>query len=160
MFVRCVESVAQEKHNSTVFCPTQFRELADKQLLDKIMRELETAHLVMMDVSMEKIGEYWFPDAGVMIEFGLVVKDPSKGLEFLYMFCDQVTERNHLPPMIPRLEITKYDEQKEDELKNYIRLALEKFERAVPEKLRQALQAKAATQIMLQSTKGGSSEYL
>lgn len=154
IFVKCVEEVAQERGDSSVFCPTKFRDLIDKQLLDKILRELDSSHLILMDVSMEKIGESWHPNAGVMVEFGLVVKDLTKGLEFIYMFCDQATERNQLPPMIPRVEVQQYDETKIDELKEFIRQAVQKYERAVPERLRQALQAKGASQIMYEIAKG------
>lgn len=148
VFVKCVEEVAQERGDSSIFCPTKFRELMDIQLLDKVLRELNSSHLVLMDVSMEKIGENWYPNAGVMVEFGLIVKDLTKGLEFVYMFCDQATERTQLPPIIPRTEVQKYDETKIDELKESIRQAVHKYEQAVPERLRQALQAKGATQIM------------
>jgi hypothetical protein len=157
IFVKCVEEIAQERGDTSVFCPTKFRELRDKQLLDKVIRELDSSHLVLMDVSMEKIGENWYPNAGVLVEFGLIVKDLTKGLDFVYMFCDQTTERTQLPPIIPRTEVQKYDESKINELKEFIRQAVHKYEQGVPERLRQALQAKGISQIMYEISKSSTS---
>jgi|YelNatPaOPRAMG01_1025707.scaffolds.fasta_scaffold26291_5 hypothetical protein len=151
-FIKCVKEVAHERNDEVIFCPDQFRELRDKQLLDKVIRELETSHLVLMDVSMKKFDDEWYPNPGVMIEFGLVVKDITKGLGFVYMFCDQNTDRNQLPPLIPRIEVIQYSEDNEDELKNLIRTALQKFEKDVPEMLRQALQAKGAIELVYRTS--------
>ena len=151
-FIKCVKEVAHERNDEVIFCPDQFRELRDKQLLDKVIRELETSHLVLMDVSMKKFDDEWYPNPGVMIEFGLVVKDITKGLGFVYMFCDQNTDRNQLPPLIPRIEVIQYSEDNEDELKNLIRTALQKFEKDVPEMLRQALQAKGVIVLVFRTS--------
>lgn len=151
-FIKCVKEVAQERNDEVVFCPDKFRDLRDKQLLDKVMRELETSHLVLMDVSMKKFDSEWYPNPGVMIEFGLVVKDLAKGLGFVYMFCDQNTDRNQLPPLIPRVEVIQYSEDNEDELKDFVRKALQKFEKDVPEMLRQALQAKGAIELIYRTS--------
>lgn len=147
-FIDCVNSVAQERGDRTIYPPDEFRDLRDRQLLEKAMREVRTSHLVLMDVSMENLGEKWYPNSGVMIEFGLVMNDPTKGIECVYMFCDQDTERDHLPPMIPRVEVTQYSENNEDELKGFIRTALQEYGEAVPERLRQALLVKHATEIL------------
>lgn len=69
------------------------------------MRELKLSNLVLMDVSMKSYGGESYPNSGVMIEFGLLMNDRTKSLEYVYFFCDERTERNNLPFMIPRVDL-------------------------------------------------------
>lgn len=153
VFRKTVEAIAQEKGHSTIYCPEQFRNLKNKQLSDKVIRELKTSHLVFMDVSMKKSGKEWFPNSGVLIEFGLAMNDPTKGLDFIYFFCDKDTDKNHLPPLIPRVEVTEYSEKDEDALKDDIREALRNYEKDLPERLRRAKLRAIGTEIAYETSK-------
>lgn len=119
------------------------------------MRELKASHLVLMDVSMENLDGEWYPNPGVMIELGLLVKDPSKGLDSIYFFCDESTDRQRLPPMIPRVEVQEYAEN-DERFEDIVRASLEAFEKQAPEKLRLALEAQAATETMYENKKTSS----
>jgi len=43
------------------------------------MRELKLSNLVLMDVIMKSYGGESYPNSGVMIEFGLLMNDRTKG---------------------------------------------------------------------------------
>ena len=146
-FIRCVREVAEKRGDKSIYPPDVFRDLDDKQILEKVMRELRDSHLIVMDVSMRNFNGEWYPSSGVMMELGVIVEDPTKGLNSVYFFCDELTDRHHLPPMIPRIEVQKYSENDEN-LKKLLRKALDGFERKAPERLRQALKAQTAAKIM------------
>lgn len=153
-FIDCVKEVVDERSDRWFYPPDEFRDLDDKQILDKVKRELRDSNLVLMDVSMKSCDDESYPNSGVMIEFGLVVNDPRKGIDFAYFFCDETTERNDLPPMIPRVDVEQYseDEENRENFKKIIRQALEDFERKAPDKLQKALGAQFALQMLYEST--------
>jgi hypothetical protein len=145
-FIDCVKAVVEEAGDKWYYPPDEFRDLDNKQILDKVKKELWLSHLVMMDVSMKLHNGECYPNSGVMIEFGLLINDSRKGLDYAYLFCNDSTERNDLPPMIPRVEVESYSEGEanRESFKKIIRQALEGFHRKIPERLQQALGAKVA----------------
>lgn len=146
VFRKCVEEATGSRKDEWVYCPEKFRKLKDMQLLEEVMRELGESHIILMDLSMKKFGsDEWYPNSGVMIEFGLIVEDPTKGLGFVYMFCDDKTERDHLPPMIPRVKVQQYSENEPEKLKQMIDKALEDFLSESPERERKLREAYVAT---------------
>jgi len=144
-FIECVEAVAKARNDEWIYCPDRFRKLKDLQLLKEVMRELTDAHIVLMDLSMKKFGDEWYPNSGVMIEFGLLMKDTTKGLGFVYMFCDDKTKRDNLPPMVPRVKVQQYSENHPEALKQMVSKALEEFLRESPERERKLLEVYGAT---------------
>jgi len=154
-FIRCVKGVADDRGDEWVYPPDSFRDLNDKQILEKVIRKLRASHLVLMDISMNNLDGEWRPNSGVMVEFGILVRDPTKGLSSAYFFCDESTDRHHLPSMIPRIEVQKYTENDES-LKEIIRTCLEAFERKAPERLRLALEAQVAAETMYGTMKATS----
>lgn len=152
-FIECVKEVIEERDDKWFYPPDEFRDLDNKQILDKVKKELRLSHLVLMDVSMKCFGDECYPNSGVMIEFGLLMNDPKKGLDYTYFFCDEPTRRNDLPPMIPRVEIERYSENEEnrENFKKIVRQALEDFDRKVPQRLDQALGAKVVLERLLKS---------
>lgn len=155
-FIRCVKEVAEERCDKSVYPPDSFRNLDDKQILEKVIRELRSSHLVLMDLSMKNLNGVWYPNSGVMIEFGLLLRDPTKGLSSAYFFCDESTGRSHIPPMIPRIEVQQYTEGDQKKFKQTIRTCLEDFEKKAPERLRLALEAQTATETMYETKKATS----
>lgn len=145
-FIENVIEVLKERKDKWFYPPDEFRDLDDRQILDKVKRKLRQSNLVLMDVSMKCFNGECYPNSGVMIEFGLLVRDPSIGLESAYFFCDETTDRDHLPPMIPRVEVEQYTEREDnrENLTKKIRQALEEFDRTAPERLRRIQNAKAA----------------
>lgn len=158
-FIECVKAVVEERNDKWFYPPDESRDLDDKQILDKAMKELWLSNLVLMDVSMECFNDKCYPNSGVMIEFGLVMNDSRKeGLGNVYLFCDEATERSRLPPMIPRVEVEQYSESEgnRENFKKIIRHAIEDFERKLPERLQQALDEKVALSRLLMSDTRGS----
>jgi len=147
-FIECAQEVAEGRGDKWFYPPDEFRDLDNVQILDKVMKELWLSNLVLMDVSMKHFNDEFYPNSGVMIEFGLLMNDTRKGLDYVYLFCDENTERNNLPPMIPRVEVEKYSEGEENEenFKKTILQALQDFERKAPDREQQAREAKIALQ--------------
>lgn len=151
-FISCVKEVAEKRGDEPIYTPDIVRDLDDVQILEKVKRELRASHVILMDVSMKNIDNKWYPNPGVMIEFGLAVKDPTKGLSSVYFFCDESTDRHQLPPMIPRIEVQKYSEN-DDNLKKFIEKSLDDFEGKAFERLHRALEAQAVAEMMYETKK-------
>lgn len=151
-FIECVKGVVEEKRGTWFYPPDKFRDLDDKQILKKVMREMRKAHVVLMDVSMKNVDDEWYPNSGVMIEFGLLMRDPTKGLGSAYIFCDETTDRDHLPPMIPRVQVDQYSENEED-FKETVRCALEAFGRKVLDREQQARERAGALERLYELSK-------
>lgn len=149
VFLECIKEVADERHDDVVFCPEKFRTLRDRTLLDKVYREMDESHLILMDLTMKKINPEWYANSGVLIEYGLLVG--IKSLEYVYMFCEEATDRDHLPPLIPRTEVKSYSTNDRDGLKKRIREAIEKFEREAPERERRVMREANASKTLLLS---------
>lgn len=146
-FIECVKEVVGERGDKWFYPPDESRDLDDKQILDKVMRELWFSNLLLMDVSMKCFDNECYPNLGVMIEFGLLMNASGKeGLGNVYLFCDDRTDRNKLPPMIPRVEVEQYSENEEnrENFKKVIQSRLEDFQRKIPERLQKALETKDA----------------
>lgn len=160
-FIECVKEVVEERGDKWFYPPDESRDLDNKQILDKVMKELWLSNLVLMDVSMKCFDGECYPNSGVMIEFGLLMNDLRKGLEYVYFFCDELTERNNLPPMIPRVEVESYKEKGEykENLKKILRQALEDFERKAPDREQQAREAKVALEKLYELSKKTLSTY-
>lgn len=149
-FRKCVEEVARARNDECIYCPEKLRQLKDAQLLEEVKRELVESHIVLMDLSMRKFeGDEWYPNSGVMIEFGLVMNDPKKGLGHVHLFCDKDTQRDHLPPMIPRAKVQEYSEDSPEELKTIINKLLDDFLNEAPERERKLLEAYTATTALI-----------
>jgi hypothetical protein len=151
-FVECIKEVATERHDDVVFCPEKFRDLRDKTLLDKVTREMDESHLVLMDLTITQHNEEWFVNSGVLIEYGLFVG--TKGLEYGFMFCEESTDRDRLPPLIPRTEVTPYSTQDREGFKKVVKEAIEKFERDAPERERRIYRVANATRTLLRDYLG------
>lgn len=145
-FINCIKEVVAKRGDKWFYPPDEARDLDDKQILEKVTRELVLSNLVLMDVSMRVFNGQCYPNSGVMIEFGLLMNDRTKGLDYAYLFCDETTERNDLPPMIPRIEVEQYLDKKENEedFKKVILQRVEDFERKAPDRLQKALGEKHA----------------
>lgn len=146
-FVECVREVANERHDDVVFCPEKFRDLRDKTLLDKVFRELNTSHLVLMDLTMNQCTDEFYANSGVLVEYGLLIA--MKSLEYIFMFCEESTDRDRLPPLIPRTEVTPYSTDDREVFKEMIRKAIEQFEREAPERERRIMRMADASQILV-----------
>lgn len=160
-FIVCVKEVVEERGDKWFYPPDEFRDLNDKQILDKVQRELWLSNLVLMDVSMKCYSGECYPNSGVMAEFGLLINDSRKGVEYAYFFCDESTERNDLPPMIPRVEVEQYSEGEENKenFKKVIRQALDDFLRRSPEREQQAREAKVALERLYELKKKSTTTY-
>jgi hypothetical protein len=150
-----VKEVVEGRNDKWFYPPDEFRDLDDKQILEKVMRELSLSNLVLMDVSMKSYDGECYPNSGVMIELGLLMNDHTKGLGYVYFFCDEKTERNDLPPMIPRVDVQQYTENanNREDFKKIILHALEDFERKAPDRLQQALGVRFAIEALYESSK-------
>lgn len=136
-FIECIREVASERNDDVVFCPEDFRNLRDRTLLDKVYREMDSSHLILMDLTMVKKDDKWYANSGVLIEYGLLVG--IKSLEYVFMFCEESTDRDRFPPLIPRTEVNSYSTDDRDGFKKLIRQAIERFEREAPERERRIM---------------------
>jgi hypothetical protein len=151
-FIECVKEIIEQRGDKWFYPPDESRDLDDKQILDKVMKELWFSNLVLMDVSMKCFDDKCYPNSGVMIEFGLLMNASGKeGIHDAYLFCDDRTDRSRLPPMIPRVEVEQYSENEEnrENFKKIIQSRLEDFQGKIPERYKKALEAKDALATLL-----------
>jgi hypothetical protein len=99
-----------------------------------------------MDLTMEHLDDHWYANSGVLIEYGLLVG--RKSLKYVFMFCEESTDRDRLPPLIPRTEVTTYSPEDRDGLKKLIRGAIEQFKRESPERERRIAKMADASRTM------------
>ena len=102
-----------------------------------------------MDVSTTPCDEKFIVKQGVLIEFGLVIY--WRGIEYVYLFCNEDIDRDRLPPLIPRVEVVQYDSSDSEALRVLIRTAISTFENELPERERNFKQQSIAALSLLGS---------
>lgn len=154
-FIECAKEVITEQGDKWYYPPDEFRDLDDKQILEKVVRELWFSNLVLMDVSTKDFDGKCYPNSGVMIEFGLLINDSRKGLSHVYLFCDENTDKNKLPPMIPRVQVDSYQDNPENKenFKETLRQALKDFLKKAPERLQKSREREDALERLVELKK-------
>ena len=135
VFIDAIREVALARGDPPpFFCPDLYRYPEETDLLRKVLGRLDDSHLVLMDVSMTMCDDQYVVNQGVLIEFGLCIY--WRGLQYVYLFCDENTDRMQLPPLMPRVDVQQYNSNDPESIRDLVRNVLATFERELPERER------------------------